>query len=160
MVRIGSLRIQGEGKYPRNRTELKRFLKSFSEELGMDLQFVWRKKKSYSWCHPFTRRARVCEGTDAEGFFRMGELMTFAFHEMVHQIQYDEGLFKGFYDRRRGSSRLRWAFRAERHCDRTARRLCLELFGPRAYTEARWGADSIYDAPHLAKEALRNYYGY
>ena len=96
MLKVGKLKIQGEGKWPKSRAAMKAELRDFSRSLGLDLKFVTRKKSSISWTQVATARAVVCEGTDGK-LWNMAEVMFFALHEIAHWIQYNEGMFKGYF---------------------------------------------------------------
>ena len=154
MLKIGQLKIHGDAKWPKSRVAMKKELRSFAGTLGLDLRFVVRKKSDLSWCQIATSKATVCEGIGGK-LWPMEDVMFFALHEISHWIQYNEGMFQKYFGMpyyggwapAQVSDQLRLGLRAERHADRMARRLALELFG--AYLIQ----GSIYDKEH--EEAAR-----
>jgi hypothetical protein len=136
MIRIGKLKIEGRGSYPRSRADLKADLREFARDLGLKLDFVVRRQSTVSWCRVSTANAIVCEGV-GNTLFPMQEVMFFGLHEISHWIQFNEGMFRSYFGRyyydawqlpSRNAQR-RVALRAERHADFLARKLARELFG-------------------------------
>jgi hypothetical protein len=159
MIEIGALKLQGgKGTIPRSRKETKTALKKLAGVLGLELCFVIRKEKSDSYTEIPNAKAIICEGTKKEGLFPRWLLIHCALHEMVHWIQYNEGLFKDYYPRPyygkwlwpSPQDRLRLALRAERHCDFWARRMSDEFFG----SHLKVGG-TIYDDPIKGAAFLR-----
>lgn len=136
MLKIGKLKINGDGRWPRSRSAMKTELRSLARALGLELNFVTRKKKTISWCQVSAARAVVCEGVDGK-LWPMREVIFYALHEISHWIQYNEGMFKNYfghpyYDQWKfptQEQRMRLALRAERHADVLAKKLAMEMFG-------------------------------
>jgi len=136
MLKIGQLRVTGDGKWPRSRAAMKKEIRGLAKELGLDLRFVVRKRKEFSWCQVSSGKARVCEGIGGK-LFPMSTVMFFALHELSHWIQFHEGIYRGYFGEpyynvwRNAKPEVvrRLGLRAERHADSTARRLAMELFG-------------------------------
>lgn len=163
MLRIGRLEINGEGKWPRSRVAMKAELRDFARELGLELRFVTRKKKTASWCHIVSGRARVCEGVRGE-IYSMTWIVFSTLHEIAHWIQFNEGMFQRYFGKpyyegwhypKVGDVR-ELVLRVERHADWMAKRLAKELFGA-----CLVGIGSIYDKEHeeAAREFIDNHYG-
>ncbi len=162
MLKIGRLRIDGDGKWPKSRADMKAELRSFARKLGLDLTFVVRKKEALSWCQVSVGKARICEGIGGN-LLPMPTVMFYALHEISHWIQFHEGMYRKYfgepyYDawldaKPKDVSRL--GLRAERHADRTARRLAMELFG--VYLME----GSIYDPGNeeVSKALIKKYAG-
>lgn len=159
MLKIGRLKINGDGKWPKSRADMKTELRSLARELGLELNFVTRKKKTVSWCSVRHARATVCEGAGGK-LWPMSEVIFHSLHEISHWIQYNEGIFqkyfgRPYYDDWRNpetSDVLRIALRAERHADRLARKLAMEIFG------AFLMGNSIYDNTEASKDFLKSHY--
>ncbi len=160
MLKIRQLKIHGDGRWPKSRAAMKSELRGLSRSLGLDLKFVTRKKETYSWTQVSTGKARVCEGLNGK-LWKMSEVMFYALHEISHWIQYNEGMFKGYfgapyYDKWELPSpqdRMRLALRAERHADFLAKKLGMELFG------VLFVGGSAYDDAETAKPFLQEHYG-
>ncbi len=160
MLKIGKLKVYGDGKWPRSRADMKAELRHFSRSLGLDLRFVTRKESDLCWTQVSTGRAVVCEGVGGQ-LRNMSEVMFYALHEIAHWIQYNEGMFKGYfgapyYDEWKlptSQQRMRLALRAERHADRLSKKLVMELFGALVIGEG------IYDDTKTAKLFLKEHYG-
>jgi hypothetical protein len=162
MLRIGRLKIHGDGKWPRSRAEMKKGLRIFAGKLGLELRFVTRQKKNTSWCQITTGRAVICEGVGGK-LYPMPEVMHHALHEISHWIQYNEGFFRKYWHRPyyKGTwwppekkDLRRIGLRTERHADWLARRLATELYG------VQLTQGSIYDEQHTAyaKFYLKEHY--
>lgn len=161
MIKIGSLKIDGgHGCVPRSRQTVKDHLRSLAKTLDLRLYFVTRKEDSKSYTMVQEAKAIVCEGTHNEGVLNKYWLIHSSLHEMVHWIQYNEGMFKNYYPRPYygdwawppRQAALRVALRAERHCDFWARRMSMEFFG---FSLAH--GCSMYDDDNAAKW-LREYH--
>ena len=134
MLKIGKLRISGDGKWPKSRVAMKAELRGLARNLGLDLKFVTRKKSTLSWTQVSTARALVCEGVDGK-LWNMADVMFFALHEIAHWIQYNEGMFKGYFgapyydgwDSPTPQQRIRLAIRTERHADRLAKKMVMDI---------------------------------
>lgn len=159
MLKIGQLKITGDGKWPRSRVAMKKELRGFAKELGLELKFVTRKKKTMSWCNLSKERALICEGT-AGHQNPMPEVIFHGLHEIAHWIQYNEGMFQNYlgtpyYDGwkyPKASTMQRIALRAERHADWLAKKLAIEMFG------AVLVGESCYDDAQASKAFFKGYY--
>jgi hypothetical protein len=162
MLKIGQLKINGDGKWPKSRAAMKKEIRGLAKELGLDLRFVVRKKKALSWCQVSSGKARVCEGIGGK-LFPMSDVMFFALHEVSHWIQFHEGIYRKYfgepyYNAWRDANPedvRRLGLRAERHADRTAKRLAMELFGVYLMSE------SFYDPGNevLSKALIKQHAG-
>jgi len=160
MVKIGSLSIEGEGKWPRSRAIMKTQLKDFAKSLGLELSFATHKKSTVSWCKVSAARALICEGTGRK-LWPMHEVMFHALHEIAHWIQYNEGMFPKYFgkpyyntwDYPEIADVKRLNLRAERHADWLARKMAMELFA--VYLVG----GSLYDDTEAAKNFFQEYYG-
>ncbi len=159
MLKIGRLKLHGDGKWPESRVTMKKELRSFAKGLGLELDFVSRQKKTASWTKISKGRSLVCEsvgGTD----WPMSKVMFFALHEIAHWIQFNEGMFQKYFGRpyydlwTRPAPRdlRRLSLRAERHANWLARRIGVELFGVPLMVE------TIYDRNDEAKDFLKEHY--
>jgi hypothetical protein len=153
MLTIGTLKVKGDGRWPASRHEMKTEIRSFARGLGLELDFVARKKMTTSYCRLSTGRATVCEGTGGK-LWTMPTVMFYALHEIAHWIQYNEGMFEKYFGRPyydqwmppTSKDALRLLLRAERHANWLAQKLGQEIFG------ATITCPSIYD-PGYEKEA-------
>ena len=161
MLTIGKLRITSDGEWPKSRVILKRRLRSFARELGLELNFVIRKKMTMSYCQLSMSKATVCEGLEGKPW-PMASIMFYGLHEIAHWIQYNEGMFpkyfgKPYYDQwipPTTKEALRLGLRVERHANWLARKLAQELFGC-------WIVHgSIYDDSEAARAFLERNYTY
>ena len=161
MLTIGRLKINGDVKWPKSRAAMKKELRAFAKELGLNLRFA-SKKVGTSSCQITTARASVCEGVGGKPW-RMDEIIFHALHEIAHWIQFNEGMFKKYfgtlyYDawvppKMKDLERLN--LRAERHADSLARKMSVELFGYYLLN------GSIYDKQEeaAAKAFFKEHYG-
>jgi hypothetical protein len=147
MVRIGKLRLRGEGKpLPRNREKAKQVLKSIAKEYGVEGVHFLRIKcgpKGAStrggWYKPWAKRIGVVEREGSRQ--RPLDLMAFCFfHELTHHLQNQEFLFEALFYGAVSDENGKWreiplsdarrvVVRAERHADQKAAELAWEFFG-------------------------------
>lgn len=159
MLKIGKLTVEGQGRRPASRDQFKADIQDFARNLGLRIRFVTRKRDTVSYCDVWTGNAVVCEGL-GDHVYPLKVLIEFTLHEIAHWIQFNEGMFQGYFGTpyyggvkqgsRSGLKRL--ALRAERHADQIAEKLMLEMYGmesPRT---------SIYHDYNLAKEFLSQHH--
>ena len=105
-------------------------------------------------------RATISEGVGGK-LRPMSQVIFHSLHEISHWIQYNEGMFQKYLGRPyygawrnpETSNVLRLALRAERHADRLARKLAMELFGVLLI------GGSVYDDAEASKAFFKKFYG-
>ncbi len=156
-MKIGIFEIPERVIFPSTHKELQRQLRVLSEGMGLTLKFVERTKLTYSYCDPIEAKAVVIAKLKGHQYSRL-ETAFYTLHEIGHWMDYNNGLFQGYYPRQgykyitypTGDDLLRLGVRAEQHCDWLAHRMLWSMYGktydrPNAYDDVAVARQNIID---------------
>jgi len=147
-MKVGIFEIPERVIFPSTHKELQRQLRALAEGMGLTLKFVERTRLAYSYCDPIAERAVVIAKFRGHRYSRL-ETAFYTFHEISHWMDYNNGLFRGYYPRRgykhiinpAADDLLRLGVRAEQHCDWLAHRILWNMY------------ELIYDRPNAYDDA-------